>query len=244
MGANNTALYQPGDTLDYLVEEYKIALTVCQICLCVLGSSGNILTILAVILAKHLHRTHNIYIAHLACVDLLINAFLIPTNIYGFQYGIPSNCPVIGAISIICLVVSILSLLMVALNRYILICKDASTYARFYNRKTVSVSIVVMWLYACALIIPMQSFHALGWSVKTWYCFFVNYDFSTYIYVSVCMSQLGVVAPAGGTALCYVLIMRKMRASAKKLAPKLPTGNNTVTVSTLHTGINSYSGKK
>jgi len=234
MGANNTVSYKPKDGLDDLAYEFKISLSVVQICFCMLGTGGNILTIMAVILAKSLHRIHNIYIAHLAGVDLVINAFLIPTNIYGLEHGRPSNCTAIGALSLICLVASILSLMMIALNRYILICKNSATYAKFYNRKTIVFSMLLIWVYASVITLPMLSFNALNWNHKTWYCFFINYDFVTYLYISISMASLGVVAPAVITATCYTLIMRRMRASNKALLMPTPatTGSTISATST------------
>lgn len=235
MGANNTILYQPEEGLDDVSYAFRIFLIVFQSILCLVGGFGNVLTIIAVLACKKLRRTHNAYVAHLAFVDFVISALLIPTNIYGLYHDKSADdsigCKAIAVISLAALVSSTLSLFMVALNRYILICKGAYTYTRLYNWKTVPLTIMLLWIWAFAVVLPLLSFGGLGWSIKTHYCFFVNYDFTTYMYINLGLAQGGVVVPAAGTSICYMLIIRKLRATARKLAPKAPTSSTVKDVS-------------
>ena len=221
MGNNATIHYDPAEDLDDLNPGFVTFCVVLQSILCVVGGLGNILTLLAIILSKALHKSYNAYIAHLACVDLVICCALIPINILGLlnKDSVPANCAAIGAIALISLVISILSLMMIGLNRYILICKNLDFYTRIYNKKMIVITIGIMWLWAFAVVLPMLSFDGLGWSQKTHYCFFINYHFVTYLYMSIGLAQLGVVVPAGITAFCYVLIIRKLKSTAKKLEP-------------------------
>ena len=229
MGANNTVLYQPAPGLDDVSYEYSIFLIVFQSLLVCLGGFGNVLTIIAVLACKKLRRTHNAYIAHLAFVDFVISVVLVPINIIGLYNDKNEDdsvaCKVIAVVSLAALVSSTLSLFMVALNRYILICKGAYTYTRLYNWKTVPLSIGLLWVWAFGIVMPMLSFGGIGWSIKTHYCFFVNYDFTTYLYMNLGLAQGGVVVPAAGTSLCYMLIIKKLRATARKLAPKAPSSS-------------------
>ena len=218
----------PSEDLDELSAGFRIGCIVFQCILSVTGAFGNLLTLTAVFSCKKLRRTHNVYIAHLAFVDLLISGVLVPINIYGLaEHKIGDEtlaCTIIGVLSLAALVASILSLWMVALNRYVLICRGSVLYCKMYNKVTVPVSICLMWGWAFAVVLPMLSFDGIGWSDKTHYCFFVNYDFVTYIYICVCLAQAGVVVPAAGTAFCYMLIIKKLRATARKLAPR--SGNS------------------
>lgn len=121
MGNNitNVVNYAPSEELDSLDPGFEKSVMVVQCILTVTGSSGNFLTLMAVILHKNLHNLHNVYIAHLACVDLLISLFMIPTNLAGF-FGIGWStfaCEIIATLSLSCLVVSILTLMMIYMNR-------------------------------------------------------------------------------------------------------------------------------
>lgn len=224
MGNNQTIEYNPAPALDDISLELRIFFIIFQSLLGVTGTFGNLLTLVAVFSCKKLRRTHNAYIAHLAFVDLMISAFLVPMNIYGLDENRTEDprvsCKIIAVISLTALVASLLSLFMVSLNRYILICKGMHTYIRMYNKRTVPFSIIGLWVWAFAVVLPMLSFDGLGWSAKTHYCFFINYHFITYLYMSVGLAQAGVVLPAIATSLCYMLIIKKLRASARKLAPK------------------------
>ena len=229
MGNNATIHYNPAEDLDDLNPGFVTFCVVLQSILCVVGGLGNILTLLAIILSKALHKSYNAYIAHLACMDLIICFAMIPSNIRAISgnHGEPANCAAIGAIALICLVVSILSLMMIGLNRYILICRSLSFYKKIYNKRMIAITFAVMWLWALAVVLPMLSFNGLGWSRKNHYCFFVNYDFITYLYVSVGLAQLGIVVPAGVTASCYVLIIKKLKSTARRLEPRSGNSQNT-----------------
>lgn len=233
--------YNPAEDLDELHPAFVTFCVVLQSILCVVGGLGNLLTILAIVLCKSLHKTHNVYILHLAVVDTIINIFLIPINIDGLLNSIedPPQCIIIGAIAFSALVVSILSLMMISINRYVLICKDTSTYIKLYNKKTVALSIIAMWVWAVVLVVPMSAFDGLGWSQKTHYCFFQNYNFAAYLYMNFGLCQLGVVAPSVTTSICYMLIIRKLKASAEKMAVH-PTTMTTATtnISAIPTTVN------
>lgn len=220
--------YSPSPFLDDIPIEFRTFCIIFQSILALTGTFGNVLTLIAVFSCKKLRRTHNAYIAHLAFVDIVISGVLVPINIYGLSQQKDGDdtigCIIIAAISLAALVASILSLFMVALNRYVLICKGMHTYVRMYNKKTVSISICLLWFWAFTVVLPMLSFDGLGWSKKTHYCFFINYDFTAYMYMSLGLAQAGVVLPAAGTSMCYIMIIKKLRDSARKLAPK--SGNS------------------
>ncbi|XP_067942277.1 melatonin receptor type 1B-A-like [Watersipora subatra] len=224
MGNNATIEYNPREGLDNLPQGFRTFCIVFQSLLSLTGTLGNLLTLVAVFSCKKLRRTHNAYIAHLAFVDLLISGFLVPTNIYGLSQEKMQDdsisCKVVGIISLAALVASILSLFMVALNRYVLICKGMQTYIKMYNKMTIPISIGLIWVWAFAVVLPMLTFNGIGWSIKTHYCFFINYDFITFIYICVGLAQAGVIIPAAGTSICYLLIIKKLKATALKLAPK------------------------
>lgn len=229
MGNNATIEYDPAEGLDDISSEYRTVAMIVQSFIAVSGTFGNLLTIAAVFTCRKLRRTHNAYIAHLAFVDLLISGFLVPVNIYGLYTNKNADdsvgCQVVAVISLAALVASILSLFMVALNRYILICRGMYTYSKMYNKTTVPISILLIWLWAFAVVIPMLASGMLGWSQKTHYCFFLNYDFGAYIYMSVGLAQGGVVIPAIGTSMSYMMIIKKLKATARRLAPKMPTSS-------------------
>jgi len=227
MGNNQTVIeYSPAADLDDLSPGFRTFCIIFQSILALSGSAGNLLTILAVVVCKKLRRTHNAYIAHLALVDFFISSFLIPLNIVGLyrrkSHDESAACKVIAVVSLIALVLSVLNLFMVSLNRYILICKGMFTYTKMYNKKTVPLSILLLWGWAILVVTPMLAADGVGWSQKTHYCFFRNYYFFSYIYITVGLAQAGVVLPAAATSVCYVMIIKKLRTTARKLAPKSP----------------------
>lgn len=211
--------YDPPAGLDTLHPNYVIGLCVILGIISFTGGAGNLLTIMAIGLHKGLQKSYTAYIAHLASVDLLISAFLVPSNISGILTTPYSGCEVLSVISLCGSVVSILNLMMISVNRYILLCKDRHMYEKFFIKRNVAISMALMWVYALAVTIPLKAFDGLGWSVKYHNCIFQSYKFDVYLYVVVCFSVLGLVVPVSVTSICYILIIKKLRSTAKKLQP-------------------------
>lgn len=223
MGNNLTYAveYKPTEDLDKLDPVFVKVVAALLWIIAISGAFGNFLTILAIILHKRLHQSYMAYVAHLACVDLVISAFLVPMNVMEMLGSSLSQmgCEILSAISISCLVVSILNLMMISINRFTLICKDKHVYAKYFNRKTVSISMAAMWVWAGAVTMPMKPIGGLGWGEKYHNCIFQNYQFDVYLYVIACFSIVGLTVPVTMTSLCYILIIKKLHETEKKVRP-------------------------
>lgn len=224
MGSNysSTVEYNPEEGLDDLTKESSSIMMAIHIVVSIIGGAGNLLTILAVLCNKKLQTYNNFYVTHLALIDLTISLVLVPINFNGLMFGPPPHCDIVAAVALCTIILSILSLFMIAFNRYVLICKNLKTYQRLYTRRNVLISLVVMWSYSLAVVLPMFSFHGLGWSVKTTYCFFTNYNFLSYIYVVTVIAPIGNMLPTFATATCYTFIIKKIRASQRLLERNTP----------------------
>ena len=224
MGSNHSSPveYNPIEGLDDLTDVARTVLMVIQVISCIIGGAGNSLTILAVLCNKKLQTYNNFYVTHLALVDLTISLVLVPINIHGLWRGAPPHCDIVAAVALSTIVLSILSLFMIAFNRYILICRTFRDYQRIYTRRNVLISLIVMWLYSLAVVLPMFSFKGFGWSVKTHYCFFTNYNFLSYIYVVTVIAPIGNMLPTFGTATCYMFIIKKIRSSERMMKRMRP----------------------
>jgi len=85
MMGNNQTIPTPSnhEELDTISDPARWGLVVFNICISVVGSLGNISTILTILLCRKLWTTPNVYIVHLAVVDLIVCAGVVPVSVLG-----------------------------------------------------------------------------------------------------------------------------------------------------------------
>lgn len=75
--------------------------------------------------SKKLHTIPNFFVAHLAAVDSVICGVVLPLKLHSMITGKHNvGCQFFGPIVIAMMVLSLLSLANIALNRYILVCRN------------------------------------------------------------------------------------------------------------------------
>ncbi|XP_038069271.1 alpha-1A adrenergic receptor-like [Patiria miniata] len=125
------------------------------------GTTGNSLVILAVLLSKKLRTTTNAFVVNLSVADLLTCLMLPAYAIYvqallfgigdtlvGFWVGIVTK--VIEYTTLGC---SILTLMCIALNRWLLISRPLTTYLKVYTPKKIALWLVFTWVMSFVVII-------------------------------------------------------------------------------------------
>ena len=122
-------------------------LRVMLLCFFCLGVVGNVLTITSIALTRSLHSVPNVYLCNLAASDLTICIIAMPSTFVGYTVHIPDElCVVLAEIIFSCIMVSLMSITMVAVNRYVLVVKPRQYYVTVYTRKNVTASIATIWL--------------------------------------------------------------------------------------------------
>ena len=114
-----------------------------------LGFMGNILVIVSIATTPKLRTSHNALIVTLSVVDLLMSIFVIPFYSVGIlSQGWPLSqamCRFTIQFSFILSHVSLITLAVVATNRYMLISKPVEKYNRFCGRNKIVFMMVFMW---------------------------------------------------------------------------------------------------
>ena len=145
----NSADWKHNDTFhpgNHIPPGLILTLRIALGCLFCLGIVGNVLTIASIALTRSLHSVPNIYLCNLAASDLTLCAVAMPTTFISYTVEIHVQlCEVLANAVFTCIMVSLMSITMVAVNRYVLVVLPRSYYVTIYTTKNVKKSIAGIW---------------------------------------------------------------------------------------------------
>ena len=168
---NSTAL--PGDTA-FIFNDYsqRVIVALVFIIASIIGTCGNSLVILAVILSRKLRNATNAFVVNLSCADIL-TSLIIPWNAVallsrgGWPIA-PWVCSLAAGVLFLCVGCSLYSLALIGLNRLVLITRPKKLYDQIYNCKTLILWIGSTWLipFCIAIVPPLCRVGSLGYNPK------------------------------------------------------------------------------
>ena len=183
----------------------------------IIGTVGNTLVILVIVVYKKLRVVRNAFIINLALTDLIVTLIVLPFGILGAVDGgvfLKTNtaiCEMTGTLSILCCVTSVNSIANIAVERYVFVCRQ-QIYNKIYNRVTIPLIVLGIWLYS--LILDLPCFDFIGWvdhgyNLQTLSCTFLISEaksgYSWFLITS------GLVPAASLLLVCYVRIYLYVR---------------------------------
>ncbi|XP_038076867.1 melatonin receptor type 1A-like [Patiria miniata] len=198
----------------------RVIVAVMYLIVILLGTVGNILVILAVILSKKLRTTTNAFIVNLGVADLSLCLVLPWTVITTFSMnGLPigewvcSMAAVVQATAIGC---SLYTLASIALQRLLLIKWPMTTHQVIYTPRKIVVWLAVAWCIPLlvTLIPPLADVGAVGYNKKYHHCGFPSTHPRSKDYDLIIVMGLYPI-PLITIIICYVLIWKHLRFHAK-----------------------------
>lgn len=189
------------------------------IAMIIVGTVGNIMVLVGVLMFERLRKSYNVFIASLSATDLLFNVLIMPFfadsfyyrrwrfNIYFCKFHV-----FFGTVLIMC---SSLHISLIAINRYILVV-HLPLYPTFSKPPVLAIQIAIIWLVSMASVFP----GALGWHAKVDYtdqisrCTYVRSQSRESLDIVFCM---GFVLPCLVVMVCYGLIIYKSKQSQNKV---------------------------
>ena len=158
--------YIPSDNLQILRAYYCL--------LTIVGSFGNIITIVAILRFKDLRSQANYYVLSLAVADLGLCNITVPMAAVTLTYEISGIlCELVSLVTFLFLLMSVVNLGTIAFNRYILICRSFELYSKIFTTKNALISIVGQWtvlVLICSL--PLFGFGSYGYNPFLGVCIF------------------------------------------------------------------------
>nr|XP_033791498.1 G-protein coupled receptor 84 [Geotrypetes seraphini]XP_033791499.1 G-protein coupled receptor 84 [Geotrypetes seraphini]XP_033791500.1 G-protein coupled receptor 84 [Geotrypetes seraphini] len=179
------------------------------------GTVGNLLTIMAFILDKKLQTRFNLLIVNLTLADILYCTFLQPFSVDSYLYlywrSGTTFCRVFGMLLFVSNSVSILTLCLIAVSRYLLIA-NTKLFDRIFTRVGMVFILLGTWVIGFASFAPLWHVYVLVQKVCT--CSF--HRIKGRPYTTILMAFYFVVG-LGCVGVFYFLIHRKVKAAAKAL---------------------------
>ncbi|XP_006629497.1 G-protein coupled receptor 84 [Lepisosteus oculatus] len=181
----------------------------------VVGTVGNVLTVLAFATDRRLQTRFNVLIVNLAVADTLYCAVLQPTSVDSYLHlhwrGGASWCRIFGLLLFLSNAVSILTLCLIAAGRYLLIARRP-VFERVFSRRGLALLLPATWGLALASFGPLWPVYVFAPQVCT--CSFHRTrgrPYTTILLFFYFFFSLGCVG------LFYFFIYRKVRVAAHAL---------------------------
>ncbi|XP_071490273.1 octopamine receptor beta-2R-like [Diadema antillarum] len=186
------------------------------------GITGNGLVIVAVAVSRKLQTITNVFVLSLSVTDLLTCAML-PFQSLGLVHpaGWPLDhtfCQVVGASVYIFTITSVLTLALIAFNRYYLITRKPADYQWLYKPFRLCLMLAVAWLQSilCLLVPEVLNIETLGYSSEQHWCSWLSKEdpvgiYESIAFVNIFLSFLLIIY-------CYVKIFMRVRQQRRVLA--------------------------
>lgn len=178
--------------------------------ICVISLTGNLSLFLIVFYGnKNLRTVSNAFMLNLAFADVIVSIINMPitvaTTIAEKQWFSHGVCVVLGFTNIISFIGSVMSLALMAINRYFYIV-HWKKYTAIFNKKRACVSVLILWLITVLIAMPPL----IGWSSYSFipgksYCFV---DWQADAYYMYFMLSICFFGPLVTMIFCYSKILK------------------------------------
>ena len=201
------------------------------------GVAGNLLLIAAIISDRKLRTYIDMFVCNVAVMDLIVSGILLPTKIpslvHDENYYNKPACRFFAVLTVVSCVGSVVSLALVALNKYLFVCHHV-LYARLFNKKVSLVVLCFSWAYPIAVACPM----VLGWSRVVYSPFSAScvFDSGSKSSYSTFLAVFGLGLPTITTITCYLGIFFKMYQSRRKVEENQQMNNTRTSKDKDHQG--------
>ena len=177
-------------------------------CFFCLGVVGNVLTITSIAMTRSLQSVPNIYLCSLAASDLTLCTFAMPSTFVGYTVHIPDElCGVLAEVIFTCITVSLMSITMVAVNRYVLVVKPRHYYVTIYTTRNVKISIATIWLLGLLYGTPPHfGFGEYVYNHKMGGCFARGDTFDSWLFLKIFGGGLSLFPAMLVSLFCYISI--------------------------------------
>ncbi|XP_068699054.1 melatonin receptor type 1C-like [Montipora capricornis] len=185
---------------------------------------GNTVLCLSLYKTKGFQTSQNYYITCLAVTDLLYGALCMSFSLGALVRGKwvfgDALCQSQGSLIFISVNVSLFTMTLIAINRYFKICRPIHAHRKLYNRRNITLSVVLTWVVSIALVLVLFSFtnQPFRFHPGKFNCFFDfihGHGVRLYMiiaYCVVCVTIFPVIT------FCYLKVYRKVREHFAEIA--------------------------
>ncbi|XP_030274984.1 G-protein coupled receptor 84-like [Sparus aurata] len=194
---------------------YRYFAVLCGCAVTIIGTVGNLMTILAFAIDPHLRTRFNVLIVNLALADLLYCTIVQPSLVDSYlhlRWRIGQLwCRIFGLLLLLFNCVSIITLCLIAGGRYLMVAKRA-VFDRVFSDLCLSLLIISAWALVLASICPL--WHGYVFEPKFCVCTITR---TTYHPYSIILLIFYFVVGLGCVGIFYLLIYRHVRIASQTL---------------------------
>uniref|UniRef100_A0A3B4WPW5 Si:dkey-148a17.5 n=1 Tax=Seriola lalandi dorsalis TaxID=1841481 RepID=A0A3B4WPW5_SERLL len=178
-----------------------------------IGAPGNVLVIWTIL--RHIkQRSHTVVlILHLAAADLLV-LITLPLWIYSLAHSWvfgEASCTALVYIISVCMFSSIFFITLMSVERFVAICHPF-VMMRWKTKSVMNKCLVLLWLLAILLGVPVLLTQPLDEESGTEQCFMKEFSSVTQVIIFLCLETFGgFVVPFIILSICYCLVAAQLR---------------------------------
>ncbi|XP_068218719.1 G-protein coupled receptor moody-like isoform X2 [Palaemon carinicauda] len=195
----------------------------------VMGLTGNFLTILALLRCPRVRNVTAAFIISLCVADFLFCVLVLPWEVSRFLagrwiWGEGWICTLFPLLRYWNVAVSLLSIAMITINRYIMIA-HFSVYKLVYRKVFIAIMIAFCWVFAFVMLVPtlLKKWGRFGFDRRLQTCSIIDDDNKAPKQV---LFGLGFCVPAIVIVICYSLIFIVIHKSEKRMRHHSTRGMN------------------
>lgn len=245
---NETGYDQEGDCWEFTDYGQRIFISVLLILISLSGIFGNSLVMFAVYISRKLRNATNVFVVNLALADLvsclcIIAQFIALLSRNGWP--LPEWICTVAATSLMtCVGVSLYTLGVISINRFVLITKTVQDYQKIFGyKRSITIWLSLIWTIPVLVVnVPLVvGFGAVGYNSKYHSCSDLSNTEHEHLYDIIIGLGLFPI-PLITVIVCYIRIYFHVIHHAKKLATRedsevLSTPANTQSVKTDENGV-------
>jgi len=173
-----------------------------------LGVVGNLLTLVSIARTRSLRSMPNVYLCNLAAADLILCTVSMPAAFVGYTVTIPhALCVGLGHAVFTCFTVTLMSITMVAVNRYVLVVRQRLRYEQVYTPRNVKMSITTLWLLGTLYGMPPHfGFGEYEYNARIGACMVGSSTLGSWLFLKIFGAALCLFPTMSVSLYCYVNI--------------------------------------
>ncbi|XP_011307025.1 protein trapped in endoderm-1 [Fopius arisanus] len=231
MNGTDVTIMQEGGFERQFSRPLTIIAAVCAILFSVVGVLGNLVTVIALLKFARLRRNATTaFVISLSISDLIFAAVNLPLTASRYLHEAwilgDTLCQIFPVFFYGNVAVSLLSMVAITLNRYVLISKP-DVYPRIYTNRGITLMLIAIWVVSFSLLLPPLTgiWGRLGHDPGTFSCTILKKNGKS---PKKMLFIIGFIVPCVVITVSYLCIYWKVRESRKKLeahaGPRRSTG--------------------
>ncbi|XP_078052264.1 trapped in endoderm 1 [Augochlora pura] len=209
-----------GDSVKHFPRWVTMLAAVCAIIFSVVGIAGNLVTVIALLKYTRLRRhATTAFVISLSISDLIFSAFNLPLTASRFLREAwvlgKTLCKIFPLLFYGNVAVSLLSMVAITINRYILISRP-DVYAQLYTTKRIIIMLIAIWTVSFSLLLPplLGVWGQMGLDTATFSCTILKKDGNS---PKKFLFAMAFIVPCIVISVSYLCIYWRVRTSRKNL---------------------------